>query len=249
MQFSIITASFNSSKTISGCLTSIFNQTYPDIEYIIIDGGSTDNSIEKINSVPNRVTKLISEPDNGIFDAMNKGIKNSNGDIIGLLHSDDELASDTIIEEVNNKFLQTSADIVYGDLNYVSHRDTNIIVRHWKSNPFDRSLIKKGWMPAHPAMFVRRDIFMKYGLYDLQYKVSSDYDLIMRFMQIKEIKFEYLPIVITKMRMGGNSNASLKNMFIKSLEDYRIIRKNGLQYPFFILLRKNISKLTQFFTK
>jgi glycosyltransferase involved in cell wall biosynthesis len=249
MRFSVITASFNSSKTITCCLTSIFNQTYPDIEHIIIDGGSSDNSQGIIKSVPNRVSKLISETDDGIYDALNKGIKNSTGDIIGLLHSDDELASDTIIQEVSNKFLQTSADIVYGDLDYVDRKDTNIIVRHWKSKPFDRSLIIKGWMPPHPAMFIRKDIFTKYGLYDLQYFISSDYDLILRYMQSKDIKFEYLPIVITKMRMGGASNRSLKNIFLKSLEDYRIIKKNGLPDPFIILIRKNISKLDQFLQK
>jgi glycosyltransferase involved in cell wall biosynthesis len=249
MQFSVITASFNSAKTIADCLTSIFNQTYPDIEHIVIDGGSSDNSMGKINSVPNRVTKLFSEEDNGIYDALNKGINNSGGDVIGILHSDDILASDKIIEEVNNKFLETSADIVYGDLDYVNQKDTNIVIRHWKSNPFDGSLIKKGWMPAHPAMFVRRNIFKKYGLYDLQYRISSDYDLMLRFMQNKDIKFVYLPIVITKMRMGGASNRSFKNIFLKSLEDYRIIKKNGLPYPFVVLLRKNISKLSQFFLK
>jgi glycosyltransferase len=249
MKFSIITVIYNSADTISDCLTSILNQTYPDIEYIIIDGGSSDSSIEKIRSCPNRVTKLISENDNGIYDALNKGIKNAGGDIIGILHSDDIMASDTIIEDVSNKFLQTSADIVYGDLDYVNRKDTNIIVRHWKSNPFDRSLIVKGWMPAHPAMFIRRDIFTKYGLYDLQYHISSDYDLILRLMQIRDIKFEYLPVVITKMRMGGVSNSSIKNILLKSLEDYTIMKKNGLKYPFITLLRKNISKLHQFFCK
>jgi glycosyltransferase involved in cell wall biosynthesis len=249
MKFSIITASFNSAKTITDCVNSVFSQTYPDIEHIIIDGGSVDNSIEIIKSVPNRITKLVSESDNGIFDALNKGIKKSEGDIIGLLHSDDELSSATIIEDINKRFLETSADIVYGDLDYVSYKDKKIIIRHWKSNPFDRSLIKKGWMPAHPTMFIRRDIFMKYGLYDLQYLVSSDYDLIMRFMLAEEIKFEYLPIVITKMRMGGNSNGTLKNILLKSLEDYRIIKKNGLPNPFIIVIRKNVSKLKQFFAK
>ena len=242
MKVSIITCTYNSASTIVETVASITNQTYPDIEYIIIDGNSEDRTLELAKASSDRIALIISEPDKGIYDALNKGLKKSSGDIIGLLHSDDELTSDTIIEEVIKKFNQTSADIVYGDLIYVSNMNKDKIVRYWKGNPFDRNLINKGWMPAHPAMFIRRDVYLKYGPYDIQYHISADYDLILRLMQISDLKIEYLPRVITKMRKGGVSNRNLRNIFLKSREDYRIIKKNGLPNALTVLIRKNIVK-------
>jgi glycosyltransferase involved in cell wall biosynthesis len=249
MKFSIITSSLNSANTISKTVASVFRQTYPDIEHIIIDGASTDDTLEKIRSGPNRIVKVISEQDRGIYDAINKGILNSDGDIIGLLHSDDEFGSDTIIAEIGSRFVQNSSDIVYGDLVYMSSKDPGRIIRYWKSRPFERSLINKGWMPPHPTMFIKRDAYLKYGLYDLRYRISSDYDLILRLMKIKELKFDYLPVVITKMRLGGVSNNKLENILLKSSEDYRIIRENSVPLPFAVLARKNLGKLNQFFIK
>jgi glycosyltransferase len=243
---SLITVTYNSQATIADAIRSVASQTYSNIEHVIIDGSSTDDTIEIIRNTPNRISKIISEPDKGIYDALNKGILNSSGDIIGLLHSDDLLASDIIIEEICKKFIKTSADIVYGDLIYVNNINKDIIVRYWRSRPFDSSLLNKGWMPAHPTMFVRREVYLKYGQFDLQYKISSDYDLILRLMQIRNLKIEYLPIVITKMRMGGVSNRNLRNIYLKSQEDYRIMKKNGFSNPLAMLIRKNISKLRQF---
>jgi glycosyltransferase len=244
---SLITVTYNSRATIADTIRSVTSQTYSDIEHVIIDGSSTDDTLDIVRNTPNRISKIISEPDKGIYDALNKGIINSSGDIIGILHSDDLLASDIIIEEICKEFIQTSADIVYGDLIYINYVNKDKIVRYWRSRPFDRSLIIKGWMPAHPTMFIRREVYMKYGQYDLQYKISSDYDLILRLMQIRDLKFEYLPSIITKMRMGGVSNRNLRNLFLKSHEDYRIMKKNGFSNPLAILLRKNVSKLGQFF--
>jgi glycosyltransferase involved in cell wall biosynthesis len=249
MKFSIITSTLNSANTICLSVASVNGQTYPDIEHIIIDGASTDNTLEKIHSEPNRIAKVISEPDGGIYEAINKGILNSTGDIIGILHSDDVFGSDTIMEEIGNRFVQNSADIVYGDLVYVSSKDNNRIIRLWKSKPFERSLITKGWMPPHPTMFIKRDVFLKYGLYDLRYRISSDYDLILRLMKEEKLKFDYLPDVVTRMRLGGVSNNRLDNILQKSTEDYRIIRKHSIPFPAAVLFRKNISKLNQFFTK
>jgi glycosyltransferase involved in cell wall biosynthesis len=249
MKFSIITASFNSEKSIADCVNSVLKQSYGDIEHIIIDGGSADSTVEIVKSSPNRVAMIISEPDKGIYDAINKGIKIATGDIIGLLHSDDELASDTVIEHISSVFAACSADVVYGDLNYVSSGNKKRTVRHWVSSPFNRSLIHKGWMPPHPAMFVRKELFTSRGDYDLQYTISSDYDFILRLMLDKDIRFEYLPEVITRMQLGGASNKNLQSICRKSLEDYRIIKKYGLSYPVLILFKKNISKFSQFFTK
>jgi glycosyltransferase involved in cell wall biosynthesis len=249
MKFSLITITLNSSDTVCHSVTSVYNQSYPDIEHIIIDGVSTDGTLEKIHSVPNRITRVISEPDCGIYDAINKGILNSTGDIIGLLHSDDEFGSATIIEEIAGRFAENSPDIIYGDLIYVSAEDNDRIIRYWKSRRFERNRIRKGWMPPHPTMFIRREVFMKYGLYDIKYRISSDYDIMLRLMQKAEIKFDYLPKVITKMRLGGVSNKTLKNLIQKSSEDYRIIRKNQIPGPILVLIRKNLGKLNQFYSK
>jgi glycosyltransferase len=241
---SIVTVTFNSRATIADTIRSVASQSYSNIEHIIIDGSSTDDTLEIVRNTPNRITKIISEPDKGIYDALNKGIANSDGNIIGLLHSDDELASDIIIEEICKKFIQTSADIVYGDLIYVSNKNKDKIIRYW-----NKSLVNKGWMPAHPTVFIRKEVYNKYGQFNLRFKISSDYDFILRLMQTRDLKIEYLPRIITKMRMGGVSNSSFGNIFLKSLEDYLIIKKNGLPNPLAVLIRKNISKLSQFITK
>lgn len=247
MKISIITVTFNSAKTITNCILSLNTQTYNDIEHLIIDGGSKDQTLNIIRSESNHILKVISEPDNGIYDAINKGIKAASGEIIGILHSDDQFASDSVLEQVNETFLKYNADVVYGDLFYVKYNNPNKIIRYWKSKAFDKLLISKGWMPAHPTVFIRMEVFKKHGLYDLQFRISSDYDFMLRIMQDKELRFEYLPAVITKMRLGGASNRSLKNIIIKSHEDYRAIKKNGLSNPMLVLFRKNFSKVSQFF--
>lgn len=249
MKVSIITPSYNSASTISDCITSVFNQSCHDLEHIIIDGASVDETLQIVKSLPNRITRIVSEPDSGIYSALNKGIGLAEGGIIGLLHSDDVFASDTVIEQVRNAFLVKNADIVYGDLTYISGKDGQKPLRYWKSCPFEPSLLSKGWMPAHPTMFIRKEVYMKFGLFDLNFRISSDYDLILRFLKQKDLKIEYLPIMITRMRTGGASNKSLKNIIRKSTEDYRIIQKHQLPRPLFVLAGKNLGKIRQFFEK
>lgn len=202
-----------------------------------------------IESIPNRVTRIVSERDSGIYSALNKGIELAEGDIIGLLHTDDKFASDTIIEQVQKLFLEKNADIVYGDLTYVSRVNGHKPVRYWKSRPFEQSLLSKGWMPAHPSMFIKRDVYKRYGLFDLNYHISSDYDLILRFLQQSDLRVEYLPVLVTKMKTGGASNGSIRNIIRKSSEDYLIIRKHHLPHPLLVLAGKNFGKLNQFFIK
>jgi glycosyltransferase involved in cell wall biosynthesis len=247
MQFSIITATYNCESSIANCINSVFSQTYSKIEHILIDGNSTDNTLKTISLVPNRISKIISEPDRGIYDAINKGIAISTGDIIGLLHSDDEFASCRIIGEVAKKFQETDADIIYGDLEYVKKKDRNSIVRYWRGKPFNRSLINKGWMPAHPTLFVRSEVLKKYGLYNTKFQISSDYEFMIRLMKSDDLKLEYLPIVMIKMSLGGVSNRNIRTIILKSLEDYSIMKMYKLPMPLIILLRKNLSKLNQFF--
>lgn len=246
MKISIITASFNCEDTIKNCIESVISQENANIEHIIIDGASKDKTLEIINSYSSKISKIISEPDSGIYDALNKGILNSTGDIIGFLHADDFFYDKNIISEIAKTFENSNADSVYGDLLYVSKYDTDKIIRYWKSGKFSFSKIKKGWMPPHPTFFVRRNIYEKYGIFDTEFKISADYDIILRFLGKFKISTVYMPKIFTKMRVGGQSNKSIRNIILKMKEDLKALKKNRLGSPLTILL-KNISKIPQLF--
>jgi glycosyltransferase len=262
MKISIITATFNSEITIAGCISSVNSQIHQDIEHIIVDGASKDNTIEIVKNTPNRSVKLISEPDKGIYDALNKGVKQSTGDIIGFLHSDDMLASPQTIQNIVDSFSfplnpdknkagkETSlekVDVLYGDLVYVDKDNPKRIIRYWKSQPFHPALLLRGWMPAHPTVFMRREVYEKHGFYDLSIKIAADYDYLLRVFSDPTLRFVYLPEVITKMRLGGISNRGFKNMIHKSKEDYQAILKNKMPYPIWVLFIKIVSKIPQYF--
>lgn len=252
MKISIITACYNSNNNIECAINSILIQTYSNIEYIIIDGLSNDNTVNIIKEYEpkfNGHLYWVSEKDKGIYDALNKGIKMSSGEVIGLLHSDDLFASETTLENIAKTFEITGADIVYGDLEYVDKNDTRKIIRKWKSKPFVKEMLQKGWMPAHPTVFIKREVYQKHGLFDLNLKIAADYDLMLRIFSDDSLKFVYLPEVITKMRIGGESNKSIKNIIRKSTEDYLVMRKNKIKFPLVVLFRKNLSKIPQFFNR
>ena len=248
MQFTIITATYNNALTIEQCLLSILGQSIKNIEIIVVDGLSTDGTLDKINTLANTYAniKLISEKDNGIYDALNKGISVASGDIIGFVHSDDMLADHNILEKIQSCFEANTIDGVYGDLHYVKRLDTDQIVRYWRSCPFKQSLLYKGWSPPHPTLYLKKSVYLKHGHFNLCYKISSDYDFMTRIFKDKQLNFWYLPEVITKMRVGGASNKNLKNILIKSYEDFKIIQKNNIGNVL-TLLRKNTSKISQFF--
>ena len=250
MKVSIITATNNSEKTIKDCLESLMSQVYQNIEFIIVDNVSTDMTLELVRSfkIKNKRIKLISEPDKGLYDAFNKGISYASGDIIGFLHSDDIYYDCFSIFNVVNLFREKETDGVYGDLQYVNKQDTKKIVRFWKSTYFDFSLLKKGWMPAHPTLFLKKEVYEKHGKFDLSFKISADYDFMLRILKDDSLKFTYLPYVITKMRVGGASNRSFKNIIQKTKEDYRALRSNNIGGWFAVLI-KNISKINQFIVK
>jgi glycosyltransferase len=265
LKFSIITASYNRKEFIESCIASVLGQTFPDIEYIIIDGGSTDGTLEVIKKVVSQesqvrsreipvtshqppVIKIISEPDNGIYDALNKGIRMATGDVIGFLHADDLYAKDTVLKTVAGCFERQNVDSCYGDLLYVDKNDTNKTVRCWKSSSFDSTLLKKGWMPPHPTFFVKRTVYEKYGGFDTTFKIAADYELMMRFLGKYGISTCYIPELLVKMRVGGASNRSISNIIRKSSEDFRIIRMHSIG-GLVALLRKNLSKIPQFFKK
>lgn len=245
MKTSLITATYNSYPAINDCINSIATQTIKP-EHIVIDAGSTDLTLGAVIT-SNVTNKYITEPDKGIYDALNKGIKLASGDVIGFLHSDDLLASSNIIEKIAETFLKTRADVVYGNLVYVKKKNTKKVIRHWKSKPFKKLWLYFGWMPAHPTVFIKREVYEKHGLFDLNFKIAADYDLMLRIFKDESLKKVYLPEVITRMRVGGASNKSIKNILIKSFEDYKAIKKNQLPLPTWILICKNLSKIKQFF--
>lgn len=245
MKVSIITATYNSAATLADTLQSLDSQSYNDIEYIIIDGASKDSTIELINHTSRRVSKIISEPDKGIYDALNKGIQAATGDVIGFLHSDDLLAYPDVIKDVVAKFQESQCDAVYGDLDYVSKDNIEKVVRHWKSGVFKRFKMQIGWMPPHPSFYMKRELYLKWGSFNLNYKISADYDSLIRYLWVHNAKISYLPKVLTRMRIGGMSNRSFSNIVQKSKEDIKAMRNNGLFWPV-VLLCKNFSKLPQF---
>jgi glycosyltransferase len=248
LKISIITVVWNNKETIKDAINSVLFQTYEDIEYIVVDGNSSDGTIEIIKSYGNKITKFVSEKDKGIYDGLNKGISLAIGDIVAFLHSDDIYASDSIIEEISKVFKSDeSLDGIYGDLVYTSKNDTSKVLRYWKSKKFYKNLLSKGWMPAHPTFFLKRKVYEKYGNFDLDFKIAADYDFMLRVLK-SGIKVEYIPKVLYKMRVGGESNKSIKNIILKSKEDLKALKRNKVG-GIFTLIIKNLSKIKQFINK
>jgi glycosyltransferase involved in cell wall biosynthesis len=249
LKLSIITAIYNNANVIELAIKSVLSQTYPNIEHIIVDGASTDGTLAVLDQYHDRVSKVISEPDLGIYDALNKGIKASTGDVIGFLHSDDEFNSPTSVANLMNALSESGADGIYSDLQYVRRAGgDNHLIRMWKSRPFQPKLLSRGWMPAHPTLLLKREVYKKIGFYNLDYRIASDYDFILRVFKSPNYRFHYLPEVTVSMQIGGESNKSLSKIIQKSKEDYRILTKQGFS-PAITLFAKNFSKLGQFFYK
>jgi glycosyltransferase involved in cell wall biosynthesis len=250
VRVTLITATYNSGASIKTCLDSVVSQDYDVFEYLIIDGKSSDETLSIVEDYQKKYfyIKLISEKDEGIYDALNKGVLLATGDIIGFVHSDDLLASKTVISEIVATLKNEKLDGVYGDLEYVRKEDTSKVVRFWKSRSFNSKLLSKGWMPAHPTLFLKKEVYEKHGFFNLGYKISADYDFMLRILKDDSLKFGYLPKVITKMRVGGASNGSINNIINKTKEDYRAIRSNQIGGWFSILI-KNTSKIKQLFIR
>lgn len=249
MKISIITATYNSASSITGCITSVNNQTYLDIEHIIIDGFSTDNTIEKVTNTPNKIVKIVSEPDHGIYDAMNKGISMASGDIIGILNSDDFLASHDILELIAKAFEQEKCDAIFGNLDFVASSSTDKVIRKWKSSPFEQGSFAKGWHLPHPTFYVKREIYEKYGTFDISLNVSADFEIMLRFLELYKIKVYYLDRTIVKMRYGGESTGSLKKIIEGNKNIMKAFKKNGIKVSPFYTINRLASKLKQFIKK
>ena len=247
MKLSVITIVWNKKDTIEDAISSVLNQSYKNIEYIVIDGSSTDGTQEIIKNYSQNISRFISEPDQGIYDALNKGLSVATGDIISFLHSDDLYAKNSTIYEVLQYF-DDDTQGVYSDLVYTNKYDLNKVLRYWKSCNFNPSLLENGWMPPHPTLFLRRGVYEKYGYFDTSFKISADYDFMLRILK-NNIKVKYFPQVTYKMRVGGESNRSFSNILNKSKEDFNALKKNKLKNPSIILVKKNISKIDQLFKR
>ena len=248
-KISIVTITFNNSETIRDTIDSVISQNYEHIEYIIVDGKSTDNTIDIIKSYGDKISYLISEEDDGLYDAMNKGIRAATGDVVGILNSDDFYYTNHVISDVAEVFIFNDVDSVYGDLLYVDTGDTDIIRRYWKSGDFNMKKMRKGWTIPHPTFFIKKEIYNKFGLYSIRLKSASDYEMILRLLYKNKISISYLPKIMVKMRIGGISNYSIWNRLRGNNEDYISWKMNGLNPPMFIRLRKPLSKLSQFFKR
>jgi len=248
MKLSIISVVYNNAQYIEDCIKSVASQSYRNYEHIVVDGGSTDGTLEVIEKHREKITKWVSEPDDGLYSAMNKGISMATGDVIGFLHSDDYYADQDVIEKVADVFINRDVESLYGDLIYISKNGERII-RYWKSGNYRESMVRWGWMPPHPTFFVKREIYNRHGCFNTDLRIAADYDLILRFLGKHSISTHYIPEVLIKMRIGGNSNKSIKNIIRKSTEDYRAMKENGLPVPIAALFYKNFSKLRQFIIK
>ena len=226
MKFSIITVTYNSAETIVDTVESVLSQTHPAIEYLIVDGASTDATLEQLEPYRDQLAGLLSEPDQGMYDAMNKGIAQATGDVIAILNSDDIYADPQVLARVAECFQQTGADCVYGDLHYVSP-DLQQVVRNWVSGEYRAGQFARGWHPPHPSFFVRREVYHQLGGFNLELRIAADYEFMLRVLQAQERTAAYLPEVFVKMRTGGASNRSIRNIWNANRECYRAWRING----------------------
>lgn len=245
MKISVLTVVFNRAVTIAGAIQSVASQIYPNVEHVVVDGASSDGTLSVISAYKNKAMLVVSEPDNGIYDALNKAIALSSGDIIGLMHSDDFFANDQVLTKIADGFADPSVDAVYGDLDYISASDSSNILRRWKAGSFAPSKLYRGWMPPHPTLFVRRRVLESFGGYDTSYRIAGDYDAILRWFSSPDFRAGYIPEVLVKMRIGGASNRSLGRIIQKSREDYRALRTNKIG-GVGALAAKNLSKIIQF---
>ena len=246
MKISLITITYNSISTISDTITSILNQTYTDLEYIIIDGASKDNTlsiVKEYESLFNGRMKWISEPDKGIYDAMNKGIHMATGDIIGILNSDDLFMDNNVLKDVVQAFKCNNIDSIYGNLKFVDANDTNKIVRTWVGSQHTPGAFMKGWHPAHPTFYVRREVYEKYGVFDTSFDVSADFELMLRFIEKNQISNFYLDRYLIKMRMGGESTGSIKKIIIGNKNIMRAFKKNGFNVSPFYPIKRLLPKV------
>lgn len=245
MKVTIITVVLNGQDTIEDCIRSVLSQSHLDLEYIIIDGGSIDSTLEKIHIYEDKITKFISEPDMGIYDAMNKGIRLASGDIVGILNSDDVYSDVDVISQVVHEFNKVDVEAVFADLVYVDRVDLEKVKRYYRSASFHVNKFAYGWMPAHPTFFVKRTTYEKYGLFNTDYQIAADYELLVRFLYKNKVSYNYIPKVLVRMRTGGVSTKSIKSNWILNREIVRACKENGIKSSMIKVLFKYPRKILE----
>ena len=248
MRISVVTAVYNRRETVTQAVESVLSQTHLDVETILI-GASTDGTLEALQPYRQHLDVFVSsERDDGIYDALNKGIERASGDVVGFLHADDLFAHRAVLARVAEAFADPQIEAVYGDLVYVRHDDVDRVVRYWRAGEFELGALRRGWMPPHPTFYVRRRVYQRLGLFDTRYRIAADYDSVLRFLGRGGVRAAYIPQVMVRMRVGGISNRSLGSILRKSREDLDALRGNGVG-GISTLLQKNFSKLSQFWRR
>lgn len=245
LKISVVAAVFNNAATVGQAIESVLSQHHDDIELLVQDGVSTDGTLEVLKGIDDPRLRVVTEADGGIYDALNRAIARATGDVIGLMHSDDFFVSPDVLSKVAHAFEDPEIDGVYGDLTYVSAQNPDRVIRYWRSGIYTPAKLRHGWMPPHPTLYLRRNVFQNHGLYDTSFRISADYDAMLRYLVTGQIRLAYIPEVMVKMRVGGESNKSLGKIVQKSGEDYRAIRRNGVG-GIGTLALKNLSKASQF---
>lgn len=248
MKISVVTAVYNRRDTVSDAVLSVRGQTHPEIEHVVQDGGSNDGTLDVLAGLVAPAMHVESTRDGGIYDGINRGIARATGEVIGLMHSDDLFASDTVLARVAEAMADGDVDGVYGDLVYVAAADPARVIRYWKSGPYHPDRLRRGWMPPHPTLYLRREVFDRWGAYDTGFRIAADYEAMLRWLVRGQIRLAYIPEVMVRMRVGGESNRSLGRILQKSREDYRAMRRHGVG-GVGTLLSKNFSKIGQFIQK
>jgi glycosyltransferase involved in cell wall biosynthesis len=243
MKITVITICFNSEDTIYNTLNSVVTQSFKNIEHIIVDGGSKDNTLEICNSF-SHISRIISEPDNGVYDAFNKGLNLATGDVVGFLNADDVFYDNNSVHDIVNAFSKSNTDIVYGNLDYVN--ENGKVIRNWISKPYKKGLEKKAWMPAHPTFYCKKEIYDRIGGYNDSFKIAGDFELCMRFLNVNNIPSYYLNKKLIRMLVGGVSNNGLKSKLVIYKEELRAFKLNNINVNSIIFLLYKLKKITQF---
>jgi len=249
MKITVVTVARNAADTIGDTLRSVAGQTHPDVEHLVVDGASTDGTLDVVEREGGHVARVVSEPDSGLYDAMNKGIALASGEVVGTLNADDMYMHERVLARVASVFENEAVQACYGDLIYVDRRDTNRIVRYWTSQAYAPGLFERGWIPAHPTFFVRRAVYERYGAFDLKYRIQSDFELTLRLLRVHGIRSVYIPEILVRMRMGGTTNRRLINVVRGNLESYRAAKRHGLPVTPWFFVMKIASRVPQFFRR
>lgn len=246
MKVSVITVVYNGEAVVEDAISSVLSQNYDDVEYVVVDGASTDRTQEIIRKYDKQIEIFKSEPDEGIYDAMNKGIELASGDIVGFLNSDDFYANDAVVSRVAEEFEREKVDSVFGDLTYVSAVDPARVIRTWKSSAHLPNAFRSGWHPAHPTFYAKKSVYENYGGFDTSLSISADFELMLRFLDVHGVSSSYIPEVLVRMRTGGESNQSLRNIYLGNSQIYAAFRKHGIEVPRLYFMKRMLAKLRQF---